>query len=143
MTNTCLRVINCSTAINGFRSKVPPKCRYQSSIPTSVTMQSIGNASGNMARLSYTSTSSCDSYSAYHHSKAGKFFFSCHFPDQPSGFKNRTDASRRSNTVHYASVSLFSSIPAWNSSSELQFGTPARDSGFRLWLGTLASSLDL
>ncbi|KAL5347797.1 hypothetical protein ACLOAV_007207 [Pseudogymnoascus australis] len=33
-------------------------------------MQSIGNASGNMARLSYTSTSSCDSYSAYHRSKA-------------------------------------------------------------------------
>ncbi|KFY13125.1 hypothetical protein V492_03471 [Pseudogymnoascus sp. VKM F-4246] len=34
-------------------------------------MQSIGNASNNMARLSYTSTSSCDSYSAYHRSKAG------------------------------------------------------------------------
>ncbi|OBT85657.1 hypothetical protein VE02_05776 [Pseudogymnoascus sp. 03VT05] len=33
-------------------------------------MQSIGNASGNTARLSYTSTSSCDSYSAYHRSKA-------------------------------------------------------------------------
>ncbi|OBT66814.1 hypothetical protein VE03_04095 [Pseudogymnoascus sp. 23342-1-I1] len=33
-------------------------------------MQSIGNALGNMARLSYISTSSCDSYSAYHRSKA-------------------------------------------------------------------------
>ncbi|OBT99930.1 hypothetical protein VE01_01860 [Pseudogymnoascus verrucosus] len=33
-------------------------------------MQSIGSASGNMARLSYTSTSSCDSYSAYNRSKA-------------------------------------------------------------------------
>ncbi|KFY11240.1 hypothetical protein V491_07308 [Pseudogymnoascus sp. VKM F-3775] len=33
-------------------------------------MQSVGNSSSNIARLSYTSTSSCDSYSAYHRSKA-------------------------------------------------------------------------
>ncbi|OAF55523.2 hypothetical protein VC83_07718 [Pseudogymnoascus destructans] len=33
-------------------------------------MRSIGSASSNMARLSYTSTSSCDSYSAYNRSKA-------------------------------------------------------------------------
>lgn len=124
----------------------------KSSIFPSVTMQSIGNASSNMARLSYSSTSSCDSYSAYNRSKAGKFSFfalllKSIFWIPFSAIKQRLfcfvssllpDSSLE---VQLGTQSgLGRDIPAWKSSLEhsldwgvVRLGSPAWNSVSRLW----------